>query len=89
MKNETAFRPVGSRDAAGQPPVFALAENDADEALTWTTGNGYGSVVENKDGTASFTGDAELNSDNSHCGPYTRTARPRLRTATLPTSWTL
>ena len=56
----------------GSLSVFALAENDDAEALTWTTGNGYGSVVENKDGTATFTGDAELNSDNSHCGPYTK-----------------
>lgn len=42
----------------GSLSVFALAENDAAEALAWTTGNGYGSVVENKDGTATFTGDA-------------------------------
>lgn len=27
---------------------------------------------ENKDGTATFTGDETLNSDNSHCGPYTK-----------------
>lgn len=52
--------------------VFASAEDSTGEALAWTTGDGYGAVVENKDGTATFTGDETLNSDNSHCGPYTK-----------------
>ena len=52
--------------------VFASAEDSTGEALAWTTGDGYGAVVENKDGTATFTGDETLNSDNSHCGSYTK-----------------
>ena len=38
----------------------------------WVTGNGYGSITDNADGTQTFQGEAQLNSDNSHCGPYTR-----------------
>ena len=38
----------------------------------WVSGGGYGSISQNTDGTYTFKGDDELNSDNSHCGPYTK-----------------
>lgn len=46
--------------------VFAI---QADE---WVTGQGYGSITPNSDGTYTFQGDSELNTDNSHSGPYTK-----------------
>ena len=46
--------------------VFAI---QADE---WVTDKGYGSITPNSDGTYTFQGDSELNSDNSHSGPYTK-----------------
>ena len=46
--------------------VFAIP---ADE---WVTGQGYGSITPNSDGTYTFQGDSELNTDNSHSGPYTK-----------------
>ena len=46
--------------------VFAI---QADE---WVTGQVYGSITPNSDGTYTFQGDSELNTDNSHSGPYTK-----------------
>ena len=54
--------------AVGMLPVALSATDSSD----WVTGNGYGSIQANEDGTYTFTGDPELNSDNSHCGPYTK-----------------
>ncbi|MBC3515529.1 hypothetical protein H8K20_03835 [Neobittarella massiliensis] len=42
------------------------------ESSEWITGNGYGSIQANEDGTCTYTGDPALNTDNSHCGPYTK-----------------
>lgn len=38
----------------------------------WITGDGWGSITENSDGTFTFKGDDVLNEDNSHRGPYTK-----------------
>ena len=46
--------------------VFALHVD------AWVTGQGYGSITPNSDGTYTFQGDSELNTDNSHSGPYTK-----------------
>ena len=46
--------------------VFAI---QVDEGVT---GQGYGSITPNSDGTYTFQGDSELNTDNSHSGPYTK-----------------
>lgn len=36
----------------------------------WVTGDGYGSAEKKSENLVILTGDPELNSDNSHCGPY-------------------
>ena len=46
--------------------VFAIQVDE------WVTGQGYGSITPNSDGTYTFQGDSELNTDNSHSGPYTK-----------------
>ena len=46
--------------------VFAIQVDE------WVTGQGYGSITPTSDGTYSFQGDSELNTDNSHSGPYTK-----------------
>ena len=53
--------------------AFAFAHED------WVTGDGYGSITANADGTDTLKGDAELNSDNSHCGPYTKAGGTSLK----------
>ena len=42
------------------------------QADEWVTDKGYGSITPNSDGTYTFQGGSELNSDNSHSGPYTK-----------------
>ena len=46
--------------------VFAIQVDE------WVTGQVYGSITPNSDGTYTFQGDSELNTDNSHSGPYTK-----------------
>lgn len=46
--------------------VFAIQVDE------WVTGQGYGSITPNSDGAYTFQGDSELNTDNSHSGPYTK-----------------
>ena len=46
--------------------VFAIQVDE------WVTGQGYGSITPNSDGTYTFQGDSELNTDNSHSGSYTK-----------------
>ncbi|MFR5070634.1 MAG: hypothetical protein ACLTE2_13470 [Eubacteriales bacterium] len=42
--------------------VFAIQVDE------WVTGQGYGSITPNSDGTYTVQGDSELNTDNSHSG---------------------
>ena len=52
------------------PAAVSAEESKSPEG--WVSGGGYGSISQNTDGTYTFKGDDELNSDNSHCGPYTK-----------------
>ena len=44
--------------------VFAIQVDE------WVTGQGYGSITPNSDGTYTFQGDSELNTDNSQRSLY-------------------
>ena len=69
------------------PTMAFAAENEQAapvfEPSDWTAPDGYGSIETVSDNVVILKGDDELNSDNSHCGPYTKAKASQLADGTI------
>ena len=61
-------------------PTAVFAFNASDWQSGDQGGTNYGTIRQNPDGTYTFEGAPDLNTDNSHCGPYTKANAPDLST---------